>query len=290
MRRLSVRWLATRVGTGAKTYAKTVAAALCLSAAMLLDASAQVTDASSFVFDDSTVPSIRINLTASDFDALFAAGNQYSDEERPASFEFVRDGISIRVDSVGFRLRGNTSRDAAKKSFKVSFNTFTPGGEFHDLEKLNLNGEHNDPSIMRAKVSWDLFNAMGLPASRANHIDLFINGTYFGVYLNVEHVDEKFLTRHFGNSDGNLYKCLWPADLAYRGPGADAYRPVDESRRPYDLKLKDDDQLGYEDLAWFIAVVNTVDDAVFEREIEKVFEVNGFLRATAITVLLGSWD
>ncbi len=259
---------------------------VCLAASTSLAQS----DESSFVFADSSIPVVRIEMSQINFDELFADGNQYSDVERLASFEFHRDGVSYRVDSVGFRLRGNTSRDAAKKSFKVSFNTFRPGAEFFDLEKMNLNGEHNDPSIMRAKLSWDLFNAMGLPASRANHVDLFINGSYFGLYLNVEHVDEKFLTRHYGNADGNLYKCLWPADLTFLGPDAEAYRPVGGTRSPYDLKLKDDDLQGYDDLAHFITVLNTVDESTFVSEIEKVFDVNGFLRAQAVTVLLGSWD
>ncbi|NNE34365.1 MAG: T9SS type A sorting domain-containing protein, partial [Rhodothermales bacterium] len=214
----------------------------------------------------------------------------YSDVEHPASFQFERGTTVVAVDSVGFRLRGNTSRDAAKKSYKVSFNRFRVGGEFFDLEKLNLNGEHNDPTIMRAKASWDFFNSIGVPASRANHVKLYINGEYFGVYLNVEHVDEKFLDRHFGNSEGNLYKCLWPADLDYLGSSADAYRPTDDSRRPYDLKLKDDDQAAYDDLARLITVINRTEDARFVDELEKILDVNGFLRAHAATVLLGSWD
>ena len=59
-------------------------------------------------------------------------------------------------DQVGFRLRGNTSRYAQKKSFKVSMNTFS-NLKFLGLEKLNLNGEHNDPSIIRSKLCWDIF-------------------------------------------------------------------------------------------------------------------------------------
>ena len=52
---------------------------------------------------------------------------------------------SDTVLNVGFRLRGNTSRTAGKKSFKVSINSFVAGRKWNQLEKLNLNGEHNDP-------------------------------------------------------------------------------------------------------------------------------------------------
>lgn len=271
-----------------------VRAAVCLSLVLGLSTTvevwAQAVDLSDFVFDDTTVPTVRIWMSDSDLDLLFEPGNQYSDDELPAVFQFEKDGQIFREDSVGFRFRGNTSRDSQKKSFKVSFNTFRTGNEFFDLEKLNLNGEHNDPSLMRAKISWDLFNEVGIPASRANHVELFINDAYYGLYLNVEHVDEKFLARHFGNADGNLYKCLWPADLQFLGTDPGPYRPTDASRRPYDLKLKDDDLSAYDDLARFIAVLNTTDDSQFVDEIEKLFEASGFVEALALTVLLGSWD
>ncbi len=53
-------------------------------------------------------------------------------------FHFQNAYINETVDSIGFRLRGNTSRDSAKKSFKVSFNTFIQGREFYAVDKLNL--------------------------------------------------------------------------------------------------------------------------------------------------------
>ena len=42
-----------------------------------------------------------------------------------------------------------------QKSFKVSFNTFTQGASWNGLEKLNLNGNHNDPSMLRARMVWN---------------------------------------------------------------------------------------------------------------------------------------
>ena len=62
---------------------------------------------------------------------------------------------SSAVSDVGFRLRGNTSRTAAKKSFKVSFNSFNKKQTFYGLQKMNLNGEHNDASIARSKLFWE---------------------------------------------------------------------------------------------------------------------------------------
>ncbi|MEZ4694892.1 MAG: CotH kinase family protein [Rhodothermales bacterium] len=242
------------------------------------------------LYDDSRVATVRVFVDPSDLALILAPGNEESDVEYPASFVYDDGTTTETVESVGLRLRGNTSRFSAKKSWKVSFNSFVQGQKFHGVEKLNLNGEHNDPSIIRSKLAWDLFQQQGVAASRAAHVRFFINDVYYGLYMNVEHIDEQFLKSRFGNDAGNLYKCLWPADLTYLGPTADDYRPTDESRLPYDLKLKDSDLEGYDDLAHFIDVLNNTPDAQFSEEIEKVFNVNGFLRSLAIDVLTGSWD
>jgi len=51
------------------------------------------------------------------------------------------------LNPVGFRLRGSTSWRAQKKSFKLDLNEYIKGQKLYGLEKLNVNGEHNDPAI-----------------------------------------------------------------------------------------------------------------------------------------------
>lgn len=239
------------------------------------------------VFDDRSLPSIYIQLPADSLRALLA--NPYQDREYVAHFVFEQNGLRETVEKVGFRVRGNTSRGAQKKSFKVSFNTYEKGRVWKGLEKLNLNGEHNDPSLLRAKLAWDLQRQMGVPSSRANHVKLYINGDYFGLYLNVENIDEVFIKSRFGNNRGNLYKCLWPADLAWKGEDPNAYKAASGSRRTYELETNTEAD-DYTSLRNFIKVLNQTPEASFAAEIQKVFNVDGFLRALAVDVLTGSWD
>jgi len=197
--------------------------------------------------------------------------------------------IHDTVENVGFRLRGNTSRYSLKKSFKVSFNSFVSGRKYYGIEKLNLNGEHNDPSIIRSKLSWDIFRKMRVSAPRSNHVMVYINNEYYGLYINVEHIDENFIRSRFGNNDGNLFKCLWPADLQFLGYDPDLYKLTSGNRRVYDLKTnKDADD--YQDLARFITILNLTKDSLFAEAIEPVFNVNGFLKSLAVDVVTGSWD
>jgi spore coat protein CotH len=234
------------------------------------------------VFNDNIVP--RIDITISTQDSIFIFENNHGDEERPVTFAFTSPDTTAIVEEIGFRLRGNTSRDAQKQSFRVSFNTYQQGGRFIDLKKLNFNGEHNDPSISRSKLCWEIVRDFGLPGPRVNHIELYMNGTYLGLYVNIEQYNDDFLKLRFGNHKGNLYKCTSEADLTDKGTNPDNYKiPA------YDLRTNTEEN-DYSDLAHFIQVLNKPQEANFKDELEKVFNVNGYLKALAVEVITGHWD
>ncbi len=240
------------------------------------------------LFNDNSVKRIAVFINPDSLDALLASGNEYSNHEYPATFVFANGIDSDTIDNVGFRLRGNTSRVSAKKSFKISFNTFL-NGDFYGVEKLNLNGEHNDPSIARSKICWDICNDFDVVGSRCNPIEFYINNEYKGLYVNVEHVDEEFIDVRFGNKSGNLYKCLWPADLTYKGSDPNLYKEVLYGRRAYDLKTNTqiDD---YSDLANFIDILNNASLSNLPYDLEEVLNVPGCLRYLAVEIYTGHWD
>jgi hypothetical protein len=239
------------------------------------------------VFSDEVVPRIDICIDPGMLDWIYENVESY--QEFHATFQFDNGQITETIENIGFRLRGNTSRYSAKKSFKVSFNTFEPGRKWYGLEKLNLNGEHNDPSVIRAKLCWDLLEDLGVPGSRSNHVELYINNNYHGLYINVEHIDEEFVKSRFGNNDGNLYKCLWPADLTYLGSNPDNYKFINGNRRAYDLKINTEED-DYSDLAHFIDVLNNASDEDFLCEIEAVFNIYDYIEVLALDVFTANWD
>lgn len=240
-----------------------------------------------FVFSDLEIPRIDITIPEASLAHLYE--NPHSDNEYRVRFSFSRNGTREELEDVGIRFRGNTSRDKVKKSFKISFNTYVQGRDFHGLEKLNLNAETNDVSLMRSKLSWELFRYLGVPGSRCNHVLLYINNAFYGVYVNTEHIDETFVKSRFGNNDGNLYKCLWPADLVYLGEDPEAYKFDHDDRRAYDLRINEewDD---YADLAGLIGVINQAEEGRFPEELEDVFNVQQYLKVMAVDVMTGNWD
>jgi len=241
------------------------------------------------LYDNSSLARVDITIHPDSLARILEEGNEQSDHEYMATFTFSRGAYSETIDSIGFRLRGNTSRYSAKKSFKVSLNTFIRGQKFHGVEKINLNGEHNDPGMSRALLSWYLFRKAGVPGSRANHVRLYINEAYHGLYINVEHVDEEFVDLRFGNNNGNLYKCLWPAELVYRGSDPDQYKQEHDGRRAYELKINEETD-DYSDLAHFIGMLNTTTAEIFPLEMNRVFNINSYLKYLAVEILAGHWD
>lgn len=237
------------------------------------------------VFDDNYLSRFDISIENDSLTAVY--GDVWSDHEYPVDVEHTFETGSENLTDVGFRLRGNTSRTAEKKSFKIAVNSFQSGRNYHGLEKLNLNGEHNDPTVARSKTAWDIFRDFKVVGSRAAHAQVYINNVYYGLCLNVEHIDDKFVELRYGSQSGNLYKCTWPADLTYIGSNQDDYKPG--GLFEYELKTNKaaDD---YSGLVHFLDVLNNTSNTSFMQEIEKVFNVNQFLKYYAVAVFIGHWD
>lgn len=246
------------------------------------------TDQSWKVYSDTTLARVDIIVDTTTLKWIYA--NAHSDSEHHASIHFKNRWIDETIDSVGFRLRGNTSRDAKKKSFKVSFNSFIKGRQFYGIEKLDLNGEHNDPSIIRSKLAFELFRDAGIPASRASHVQVYINGKYYGLYVSVEHVDEEFIQKNFADDGGNLWKCLYPADLKYLGNDPLLYKNIKNGTVPaYELSTNEESG-DYTKLAKLIDVINNTPANSFPDSIEKYLDVRRVLEYFAMNTLIGSWD
>ena len=229
------------------------------------------------------VASIYIALSPSELDLLLG-DSLYTDHEFLAQFTYQSSNFNLTLAQVGFRVRGNTSRSAGKKSFNIDFNEFVPGQKFLDIDNMNLLGNHNDPSQLRAWLSGQILQYAQLPASRSSFIKLFINNEYKGLYLNNEVIDDEFLQARFINDDsGNLYKCIWGADLTYQGTNPLAYSSV------YELKTNKT-QNDYSGLIHFLEVLNSSSTNEFPCAIQEVFDVDLYLKTLVYEILIGHWD
>jgi len=222
-----------------------------------------------------------------------------STEYRPAVLAW--DGESI--SSVGLRIRGSVEdghgRPSPKQDLRIDFNRFG-GSRFHGVDKVNLQGDFDDPSLMRRLLASRMYRTMGVPAGRAALAQVELDGTALGVYTLLQPMDRRFLRAEFGRRDaahdGTLYECSPPfCHLFDAGSTKDDYLIADcggGEACGWVLETHEDDPArnGYEDLIAFIQWLNAATDEEFAAEIEDHFDVDGFLRFLAVAAAIGDYD
>lgn len=244
---------------------------------------------SAALYDDRIVSEIRVYMPA---DSLaFMIDHLVRERYMPATFIFFDGEHRDTVLQTGIRLRGNTSLQAQKKSFKLSFNEYVEGRKYQGVRKLNLRGSHNDPTMIREKLFYDVWNKAGMPNRRVSFVKLYINDEYRGLYSNVEEIDKEWLEDAFGNDEGNLFKCTYPADLNYMGNSQDTYKAImnNPEERAYDLTTNETED-NYIRLVQLIARLNQPVTANYPAEISAVLNVESVLKSFALDVVSGNWD
>lgn len=233
------------------------------------------------VFQPNELAWIFLTMDPADKAFLEDPANALSDDYKPAAIRFKNSLMdTVLAKPVGVRLRGNTSRYAEKKSFKIDFREFG-GKKFFDYKKFNLKANVNDPSLIREPLTLQQFRELGVPAARTHHTRLYINDEYMGVYLNVEQIDDVFLERRNGHSEGYMYKCSWGANLSSSTQVLDEVMFESEINKDTDTRT----EVGH-----FVDVLNGASDEAFVSEIEQVFDVDTYLRYLAVEAVTGHWD
>ncbi|MBN1441930.1 MAG: CotH kinase family protein, partial [Planctomycetes bacterium] len=108
---------------------------------------------------------------------------------------------------IGVRWRGNTACVIRKRNFKLRFN---PGRSFRGVRKVNLQGIWTDKSLVREHLAWDFVRQVAAPYCETEFIRVHMNGAYHGLFLYLEHPDQRFLRRNGLDPDGYLYKASQP--------------------------------------------------------------------------------
>ena len=204
------------------------------------------------------------------------------------------------VSHVGIRYKGNSSLLSAyqsgnnKLSLKLDFDEFEDdypaikNQRFYGFKQLNLNNNFDDPSLMREKVGADLFRKFGLASSQTAfcvvYIDYGSGSKYYGVYALVEEMDDTGYKTQFAQATGNLYK-----------PDGDAATFASGTFDTDELYLKTNEDLAdYSDVRALYDVINsslrTSDTETWKKNLEKVFNVDIFLKWLAANTVIQNWD
>ncbi len=117
---------------------------------------------------------------------------------------------------IGVNLKGTQSFEPidAKPAFRVHADQFVDAARFFGIKDLYLNNMSTDLSMMHERLAyWSILQVGGVPASRANHAMVTMNGQLLGLYAHIEEPRSQMLSRFFTNSSGALYTIHY-ADFA----------------------------------------------------------------------------
>jgi hypothetical protein len=160
-----------------------------------------------FSTDPSVVHALELTLPDEAIDALRA---------QPTAW--VEGTVSYQGQTwsqVGLRLKGSASFQSidGKPAWKIKFAEYVEGQRFHGLERLTLNNEVWDATMMAETMSYWVWRDNGSPAPRTSYASVTLNGVLLGTYAVLESMDDDFMDHTWPGSNGGVYEMTRNCDF-----------------------------------------------------------------------------
>jgi spore coat protein H len=190
--------------------------------------------------------------------------------------ELTVDGRTFQ--GIGVHLKGSAGSKRSvddRPALTLNFDRFNKGQRVFGLEKIHLNNSVQDPTYINDNLASRVYRAAGIPATRATHALVELNGVDHGIYVVKEAYDENYLKRHFPDEigrHGNLYDGGFIRDV--------------------DRNLEKDAGNGPDDFSDLkpLREATTSPLAVRRQLFDKALDVDRFLSFMAIQMTLDDWD
>lgn len=160
-----------------------------------------------------------------------------------------------------------------KPALTLDFAKGVKGRTFRGYPKISLNNSAQDDSYICEIISREMFEAAGVPATRASHATVLINGRDLGLYVMTEGFGKSFLRRHFKDVSGNLYDSGFCRDI-------DAGLDTNSGDHPED----------HSDLKALVQAAIEPDPVLRRERLEKVLDLERFMTFLALESLTCHWD
>lgn len=272
-----------------------------------------VTPRYDLVFDDSVIQRFDIVVSQADHEAAeldlddkYTGGSPSADLDGLPSPIWVPATVQHRGltwTEVAMRWKGHSSLKAAwqsgvrKLSFRLNFDAYedvdpsVSNQRMFGFRKLTFSSAFNDPSLLRDKISSDIFRDAGVAAAHtafaAVTLDWGEGPTYLGLYAIVEDPSDQMLSTELGDGSGNLYK---PWGDAARWLSLDDIEPLEVAA--HFEKSTNDDSSDWADVLAAIAALHAdrTDAALWRAGLEVHFDVASFVRTLAVNQVIMNWD
>jgi hypothetical protein len=238
-------------------------------------------DPAAWLFSPAAVVEIDLTLPQESSDALNIDPTEYQD----GTFSLTTPSEKYGPLNVGIRLKGHGSFRplSGKAAFKVKMSHSVPGQRFLGLKTLTLNNMIQDPSMIHEVLAYEVFRSAGVSASRTGYAYVRVNGQDYGLYLNLETLDDVMLPRWYGSTQ-HLYE------------GEPLYEDLPECEAAIDVSpgnagafsVEEGSETDLGDLEALIAAVNGGGD--FSDRVQSVADLRQLTRMWAVEKYIGHWD
>ncbi len=188
---------------------------------------------------------------------------------------------------VEVRLKGHLNGSFRPLSEKAAFKLkFKKSERFLGLRKMTLNNMVEDPSMVHETLAYGLFRAAGVPAPRTGFAYLRVNGEDYGVYLDLENVDETFLAAHYGaGNTQHLYEGEYGADVDAAGL-ATLEAEVPEGEPKFEMDEGEGSPTDLETLAGAVAAASPS----YSTRLTGLADLDEMARMWAVEKYISHWD
>ena len=230
------------------------------------------------LYDPDTLPHFELGFDAAAMAVLTSVAEADKETWVHASFKMG----AIEFADVGVRRKGSSTFRAlpAKSSFKVKLNKYVRGQKVWGLTDLTLNNQVSSGNFLSERIAFHVFRSLGLPAPRSNSARVTINGEDYGLYLNVETPDSKFLERVFGAKAKTLYEAQ-PKSQWWPGSEGGFEIDVEDPTVPAGTKP---------DLTALFSAVAAAKDETLIGDVAARLDTTEWLRFSAAEALVSHWD
>lgn len=115
------------------------------------------------------------------------------------------DGQTYANIGVKYRTKRAFKIGAKRNALQLKLNFIDKNQTHEGYQSLKLSDALRDPSMIREILGYEIARKY-MPAPQANYAQVTINDEYYGLFVNVEPVNNQFLMKQFGDSDGSFFK------------------------------------------------------------------------------------
>lgn len=158
-------------------------------------------------YDINTIQNIKISFYQSNWQHLLD-----SLKNEPGEPYLIVPTVEVNgvvFDSVGVKYKGYSSYDPGnlKNPLHIELNHVKKGQTYQGVEDIKLSNVFADPTFVREVLSYEILRKY-MHEPLANYANVWLDGEFWGVYVNVESINKKFARKHFHtDGDNPFFKC-----------------------------------------------------------------------------------